>query len=142
MLMFLSLEEFTTPNTRVFISILVNLNSIVSTKERYDEFTVLLIFVLRNESSLKPKNILIICKNLSHIFFRWFRLQTEHTAKRIFRSTISIERRYLMFDRSAFYFFSFIERQFNTESIPKVSFSKIVSVVNITLSAEDIDRLA
>ena len=53
-LMFLSLKEFSSPNTRVLVSILVHLNSVISSEEGNNELSIVLIFILRNQSCLKP----------------------------------------------------------------------------------------
>ena len=77
---FLSLHKFTAPNSWVFISVLVDLDSVVSTEEWNYEFSIVLVSIFRYHSGLVSKYVLIVCKQLSHIFFRRFRLKRIHAA--------------------------------------------------------------
>lgn len=137
--MFLSLQKFASPNSWVFVSILEYLNCIISTEKWHYEFSVMLIFVLRNQSSLISENILIICEDFSHIFFGWFGLKTKNTSQRIFRSSITIEGRNLMFNWFFLNCFWFFEAKINSKFVLEVGFSEIISINNSALSSKDID---
>lgn len=56
----------------------------------------MLILVLGDEPGLEAKHILIVGEELGHVLFGGFGLQAEHTAQRVLRSTIAVERRNLV----------------------------------------------
>ena len=142
MIVLLPFKELAAPNARIFVSILVHLNSVVSAEERHNEFAVLFVLVLRDKSSLKSEDILVVCKDLCHVLFGWFRLQAKHATEGVLRSAIAVERRNLMFDGPALKLFVLGEREFNAKLVPEVSFGKVISIIDIAFSAEDVDRLS
>lgn len=102
MLVPLSFHKFASPNSRVLVDVLINLDRVIATEERNNELPVVLIFVRRNHSSLKSHDVLIVCEYFGHIFFGRLWLEAEHTTQRILRSTVTIERRNLMLNRFSF----------------------------------------
>lgn len=73
-----SFKEFTCPNTRIFISHLSYHNSVISTEETDNEFSIIIIFDMTNKSGFKTKNILIVWENFFDIFFGRFGIETEN----------------------------------------------------------------
>lgn len=96
MFMPLSLKELSSPNSWIFISVLVDLNSVVSAEEWYNKLAVVFIFVLRNQTSFESQSILIVCEDLCHVLLGRFGLQTVDAPQWVFRSPITVERRNLM----------------------------------------------
>lgn len=70
-----SLEEFASPYTTISLCNLVNLNSVITTKELNNKSSVVLLLYLTDLSGFKSHNILILSEILSHILLRRFRLQ-------------------------------------------------------------------
>ena len=99
------------------------------------------IFILRNQSRLEPENVLIVCEQFGHVLFRRFRLKTENTAKRIFRSSITVKWRNLMLDSDFLAFFNLDRNKFNTQSVPIVRFSEVIGIIDDTVSSENIHML-
>ena len=137
--MFLSLEELTSPNSRVLVCLLVDLNCIVSAEEGDDEFSVLFIFVLRDHPCLKSHDVLIVCEDFGHILFGGFGLKTVDTAKRIFRGSVAIEGRNLMLDRSSLLLLGFFERKIYTKFVLEVCLGEVISIDYLAFPAKDID---
>ena len=52
----------------------------------------MLVLVLGDQSCLESENILVISKELNHVFFGRLRLQTEHATQRVFRSSVPVKR--------------------------------------------------
>ena len=102
----------------------------------------MLVSILRNQSGLKFKHILVICKQLSHVLFGWFWLQAEYASQRIFRSAVAIERRNLVFNILFFSFFNFYRIELNAQFIHAVGFGKVISIINHTISAENVDMFS
>ena len=99
------------------------------------------IFILRNQSRLEPENVLIVCEQFGHVLFWRLRLKTENTAKRIFRSSITVKRRNLLLDSDFLAFFNLDWNKLNAQSVPIVRFSEVISIIDDTISSENIHML-
>lgn len=142
MLVLLSLEELTAPNTRVFVRILVNLDCIIPAKEGDDEFSAVLVLVLGDESRLETHDVLIVGEELSHVLLGRLGLQTEHAAQGIFRSSIAVEGRNLMLDGSFLALLDLDRHKLNAQLVSVVCFGEIISIIDNAVPSEDVDMLA
>jgi len=102
----------------------------------------MLIFILRNHSSLKSHDILIVSEYFCHVFLGWLGLKTKYTTERVFGSAVAIERGNLVLHRSSFLLFDSLEVQINAKFILEVSFSEVVSINDLALSSKNVDSLS
>lgn len=120
---------------------MVDLDCIVSAEEGNDEFSALLVLVLGDESRLETHDILVVGKELSHIFLGRFWLETENATQGIFGSSVAVEGRNLMFDGSFLALLDLDGHEFNAQLVSVVSFGEVVSIVDNAIPSKDVDML-
>jgi hypothetical protein len=120
---------------------LVDLNSVVSAEERNDKFTVVLVLVLGNQTGLEPKSVLVVCEYLCHVFLGGFGLKTEDASQRIFGCAVTVERRDLVLHCSTLNLLLLREIEFDAQFVSVVSFSEVISIVDLAFPAKDVDGL-
>lgn len=98
-LMLLSLHEFTSYSSRIFITYFIDHYSVISTKERESKYSILIIRFRRNKLALESKYVNIVLEHFLHINWRSFWLQTLNILKSILFSSYSIMWRNLMINQ-------------------------------------------
>lgn len=81
--MFLPLHEFPANDSRVLVGFLINLNGIITAEEIYDEFPIVVVFDLGNESSFEPQYVLVLGEHLDDVFLWGFGLQGIHATQTV-----------------------------------------------------------
>ena len=87
-----SLQELTSPESRILVVRLINLKTVIIEEVSYDEHSVCILRFGWGEHSIKPQLDLLI-NPLEERFLRWFGDQSVDVSKRIFFWADSVVRR-------------------------------------------------
>lgn len=90
-------HELSCPYAGVLVSHLSHHDGVVGTEERNDEFTIVVICSLTEESGLESQNILIVGKEFLDVFFGRFRVKTKHVSQTVLFGAVAVVRRNGMF---------------------------------------------
>lgn len=121
---------------------MVDLNSVISTEERYDKLTIVLVLVLGNQTCLEPKCVLVVCKYLCHVFLGRLGLKTKDASQRIFGRAVTVERRDLMLHCPTLDLLLLWEIELDAQFVSVVGLSEVIGIVDLAFPTKDVDGLS